>query len=311
MIISKAINNFFSKYWFHSMSSLRRRLAATMRGVLRVLNHLLGQVRIDMGLVRPSVTERVYTRLALPSLFFFHSSDCSRSATLNPIQYWSQGDPPDDVLKITDRWNCELRKAGLPPIQLYSRITALDYIRHYIPNLELPFSTAFHYALEADIFRIAVAAAEGCMWLDCDLMPRTSCSELLKEMADRLESTYFIWKPSRTGEPRISNMFFNTVPMCNIMNLISKHISNTDFRLLPQTKNTIAWNGGPKLYHSIIASFLKGECIVRRSRYLVSASSAQGLVNFIDDYSLLSAVKAPGLAYTGTSMQWQIAVPDS
>lgn len=131
--------------WLQRMIHCRRILAAAMKKLLRVANHLLIQMKIYMGLVHSTVTERVYTRLAIPSLFLFHPEDFSRSATLNPNQYWSQEDPPGDVRKITDDWNCELKKAVLPPIKLYSRTTAFDYTRHRIPDLELLFSTAFPF----------------------------------------------------------------------------------------------------------------------------------------------------------------------
>ena len=289
----------------------KARIAAAGYRHLRIGNHLLRLAQITLGISKPTLAERIYTSLALPCAFPFKSPHHCSPGTLNPIQYWSQGAPPADVAELTNRWNYELSEAGLPQIKIYSRSTAFDYIRNYMPCLELPFSTAFHYALEADIFRIAVAAAEGCMWLDCDLLPRRRCGDLLREIAECRESTYFVWRPNRRSKPRITNSFFNVVPGCNVMNQICRTTSNIDFRLLPATKDTIAWNGGPKLYNAVIELFLTGGYHVRRNRTLASVSSDKGKLNFIDKYSFLDQTKAPGLSYTGTSMQWQIAVPDT
>lgn len=95
------------------------------------------------------------------------------------------------------------------------------------------------------------------------------------------------------------------------MQKISERVSKIDFDLLNHTKNTIAWNGGPKLYQSIIESHLGSDYEIRRLHYLANVRTYSTSLNFVNERTLLSHVKAPGLSYSGTSLQWQLAVPDS
>lgn len=290
--------------------NLRSRYKRVATICFRTANHLAKHLMMVAGTSKPAPIDQIYTRLALPAIPRFAAEERLPLGRLNPIQYWSQGTPPSDVIEITKIWNRVLESAGFSCIRLYSRETAYEYICHHQPHLELPFSTAFHYAVEADIFRIAVAASEGCMWLDSDIVPSNRCSEILQEIAGRLNSTYFIWKPSRRSPARITNCFFNATPKCKVMKALCRELSSIDFRCLPKTKDTIAWNGGPKLYQKVINAELGGEYRIRRAKHLASACTSSGQLNFIDDYSLLAFSKAPNLSYTGSNMQWQIAVPD-
>lgn len=276
----------------------------------RTANHLGKHLMAVAGVNKPTPIDRIYTRLALPVLPRFPAKERLSIGRLNPIQYWSQGTPPPDVAEITQMWNRVLKSAGFSCIRLYSRKTAYEYICHYQPHLKVPFSTAFHYAVEADIFRIAVAASEGCMWLDSDIVPNKRCNEILHEIAGKPHSTYFIWKPNRNSAVRVTNCFFNATPRCKVMDMLCQELGNVDFSFLPKTKDTIAWNGGPKLYQKVITALLGTEYQIKRTKHLASTTSSSGHLNFVSDFNLLAFSKAPGLSYTGSNMQWQIAIPD-
>lgn len=191
------------------MSLMKLRLSALARKALRLIRYFLRQAKISSGYTQQSVTEKIYVRLALPAVFTSESPNRNNPPIANPIQYWSQGLPPSDVSAITSEWNSVLQQAELPNIKLFSREMAADYIDKKTPWLKTPFATAFHFALEADIFRIAAAVAEGCMWLDSDQLPSRRCSSVLRFIANRDESTFFIWKPHDSQPARIANGFFN------------------------------------------------------------------------------------------------------
>lgn len=54
-----------------------------------------------------------------------------------------------------------------------------------------PFESAFHYALEADVFRIAYACHRDCIWIDGDLFTKRATQTLLCERMQMADTILF------------------------------------------------------------------------------------------------------------------------
>ena len=97
-----------------------------------------------------------------------------------PFQYWSQEKQPYDVKKVTDKWNSLLKSLGIRTIKVFDKNMAYKYINENCPELLISFKTAFHYAVEADIFRAVFAKYNNCIWLDSDIYPTIYTKNILK-----------------------------------------------------------------------------------------------------------------------------------
>lgn len=91
---------------------------------------------------------------------------------------------------------------------------------------------------------------------------------------------------------------------------IRKRISGIDFRTLPRTKHTIAMFGGPKLYQEVLSGILGSSPVVKKEYALVNVTNKGISLNFICPELVFEHVIMPGLSYTGSEWQWQIAIPD-
>ena len=108
--------------------------------------------------------------------------EIKESKSWQPFQFWSQGDPPEQITEITSIWNEIFESIGISPIKLFDQNSALEYIKYYCPELEISFRTAFHYAVQSDVFRIAYAHKNDCIYLDSDLYPYVTTANHLKKM---------------------------------------------------------------------------------------------------------------------------------
>lgn len=102
------------------------------------------------------------------------------NTSIRVIQYWSQGAPPAQIQDITKSWNIILDALGLQPIHVWSKLEANAWIKQYAPQFVDAFQSAPHYASESDVFRLAYAASEGCIWLDSDIYPKNKTLEILR-----------------------------------------------------------------------------------------------------------------------------------
>lgn len=81
-------------------------------------------------------------------------------------QYWSDPDPPEDILGMMDSWaehhpGCE--------VQRFHRATAYDFLlRHFGPQMANTFRAAGSETMRADLFRLGWLAAEGGVYADAD-----------------------------------------------------------------------------------------------------------------------------------------------
>jgi tetratricopeptide (TPR) repeat protein len=90
---------------------------------------------------------------------------------IHAFQYWSQTDIPVEVISVRKQWNKVLTAIGIDPIQHFNKSKARDWIVKNAPQFRVSFDTAFHYAIEADVFRLAYASMHDCIWIDSDFPP--------------------------------------------------------------------------------------------------------------------------------------------
>lgn len=124
-----------------------------------------------------------------------------------PFQYWSQANVPDDVDKLTEEWNALFNKVGIPRIIRFNKQTAQEYINKNCPELARPFAEAFHYAVESDIFRVAYALANNCIYIDSDDGPTIYAEKILRQACSRVHATTLCY---RAHTPSLCNGFFVT-----------------------------------------------------------------------------------------------------
>ena len=130
---------------------------------------------------------------------FFHDSAKKVSKyifTHQPFQYWSQGTIPSDLLKLQRMWNSELDKIGIRPIKTFDKLSAHQWIKNNVPELQIAFETAPHYAVESDVFRVAYASQNDCIYLDIDSYVLPKSIDILVQKITSAKTT-LLFAPSR------------------------------------------------------------------------------------------------------------------
>jgi len=224
-----------------------------------------------------------------------------------PIQYWSQGEPPADVQALSAAWNIQFTGLGLDPIQCFDRPSALAWISEWAPDFQRPFETAFHVAVEADVFRLAYASQRDCLYLDADLAPGPSSASALKVLLHTGHSALFI----RSERPTLSNCFFLAREGCPFFALAARSGVRLDFRRLRRHVNTVMNTFGPDKYNYClrhlfstnpdpvqVAGLAPGVVQLRTTRFSL------GLVND----QVISAREPADLAYKQTDQHWIRAI---
>ena len=148
-------------------------------------------------------------KLLWASSFHTHQglhTQSNNSTIFQPFQYWSQGLIPNDIAKIKEAWNILLSEIELPEIILFNKDSARSWIQRHTPELAQHFDNAPLFAMEADIFRIAYAIKNDCIWIDSDEFPRTLTGKLLRYWSKRCDTLFLF----RWNRPWISNSFFMT-----------------------------------------------------------------------------------------------------
>ena len=123
-----------------------------------------------------------------------------------PIQYWSQGKLPPDFEKIRTKWNQVLACSGQQQIRLFNKSSARNWIASYTPELIKHFDEAPLYAIEADIFRIAFASKNNCIWIDSDQYPKRYTPQLIQRWSKDCDTLLMF----RWNRPWVTNSFFMT-----------------------------------------------------------------------------------------------------
>jgi hypothetical protein len=219
-----------------------------------------------------------------------------------PIQYWSQGIPPEEILEITEQWNTELSKIGLKKITLYDHDSALKWISSYTPELEEAFKSAFHYAVEADIFRIAYALKNDCIWIDTDMVISQTTADTLAQRLDSAATTLIIMGTN----PCLSNCFFATKKSSPFFAKIAMEMKYFSFSGKTPSKRLVLDTFGPMRYTNTLASLMKNidktDGISDHSYSPLTINDWK--INFLNKDTFGRSKPEDGLAYFKTNDNW-------
>jgi len=220
-----------------------------------------------------------------------------------PFQYWSQGKPPSDIIKITKSWNKIFRAIGVRPIKMFDKSSALEYIKSNCLELLIPFKTSFHYAVEADVFRVAYAQKNNCIWLDCDLYPKSGTQEMLKTLLLHRKTTLYF----REKRPWLVNGFFIAPSASLFFARILNSTKDVDFSLVPHDLDGVVKTFGPDRYNQVFTDILKADCPLSD---ILSADRQQSIkdFNFVNEHTFASVNPPFELRYKTTNDSWQFAL---
>lgn len=223
------------------------------------------------------------------------------------IQYWSQGRPPADVLLAIAEWNGILVNLGLPETTVYDRETAGSWIATNAPEFQRAFSDAFHFAMEADIFRIAYASKRRCIYIDIDSWPLAHAKDVLHYGVSQPHSMLYF----RAGQPQLNNSFFVAGAGCVFFRELARQCASIDVKHLPQHYMTILETFGPLKYNSVLhaviddqsaASVAGVEGATGVSRLSLKDS---GALLFANEFALAAQKPPFALDYKSTGDYWK------
>ena len=253
-------------------------------------------------------------KLLWASSFYTHQGRYIKSnncTNFQPFQYWSQGSIPNDIARIQGAWNALLSKADLPKIILYNKDSARSWIQRYTPELTQHFDNAPLFAMEADIFRIAYAVKNDCIWIDSDEFPRTATSTLLKHWIKRCD-TLFLYRWNR---PWISNSFFLTKKSSPFFLDLEQSIQSYQLPDRAIRRKDVLNSYGPGRYNKQLNQLLSQ---YKFSGHHHSVLPEKALFDFnnwryaFTNEKIFCALKPPfQLDYTNTSDSWHQLVDQS
>jgi tetratricopeptide (TPR) repeat protein len=200
----------------------------------------------------------------------------NRPLNATMIQYWSQGAPPRDVEIVIETWTKLFETNRLGHVALYDREQAEAWIRANAPEFLGQFSKAFHYAMEADIFRIAYASKQPCLYMDIDSWPLEHTAAILR-FALEAESTMLYLRAHR---PVIANGFFVSRPDCPFVRELVDQCLAIDLDSLPKDYVVLEATFGPSRYSKVFTDLL--------------ASSASATASMVENVPGCSSVLLDG-----------------
>jgi tetratricopeptide (TPR) repeat protein len=248
-----------------------------------------------------------YNHKNLPTLNEYALRPQTRGhADIQAIQYWSQGQPPSEITAISDQWNSILASSGLKPISLYSRQMAGEWIEINAPEFSIPFNTAFHNAVESDVFRIAYASKKACIYIDCDQWPFNWTGEAIRAAISTGASTICM----SSASPKILNGIFIAQESCPYFEKIATSCAYIDFSKRKINAGTILNTFGPGKYLQAM-KYLLGKESDRVGFKAVAHGLAQLDIGpnsiVLANEKVIGADKPPTpLAYKQSEQQWQI-----
>lgn len=221
-----------------------------------------------------------------------------------PFQYWSQGQLPYDLKDIQEKWSNIFQEIGLPQIELFNKSSAREWIENYTPELIKPFEKAPLYAVEADIFRIAFALKNDCIWIDSDQYPRQKTGQLIQQRAKDCDTLLMF----RWNRPWVTNSFFLTKKASPLFQKIFLTCLEYEF---PTTrgisKNDVLRSFGPGRYNTILNSIIRENSILIKYNYLPQPGWTSGegwKYSFLNEKNLC-ALKPPfKLNYEHSEDSW-------
>jgi len=184
-----------------------------------------------------------------------HREAARRFAEVFAFQYWSQGDLPEALQNITNAWDGILRNLGVSPIKVFDRVEAAAWIDEHAPAFNVPFHSSYHYALESDVFRVAVASQCASLYLDIDSFPTPSSSTVLATVLRQGCSTLLF----RKAAPLLASGFFVSARACPFFARLAGEVASVDFNKLPRQDWCFMKLVGPLLYRRILSSILAQE----------------------------------------------------
>ena len=213
-----------------------------------------------------------------------------------PFQYWSQGKPPEQIQSITSIWNNIFTSIGIAPIKLFTKDSALAYIKNHCPELVISFTTAFHYAIEADVFRVAYAQKNDCIWLDSDLYPQRYTKHLLQALLLSGSKTTLMF---RWNSPRICNGFFISPSSSIFFSNLLESTKEIDFRSLPKNKHTVISTFGPGRYNTELEKIIEQHQSKCSDQSTTRATDLEG-ITFVNDHTFAYVTPPYSLDYKTT-----------
>jgi hypothetical protein len=222
-------------------------------------------------------------------------------AEWSPIQYWSQGDPPDEIKKITNTWDNLFQSINIPKIRLYDRKSAGEYISKHCPELTNAFNTAFHFAVEADVFRIAYAQDNNCIWIDSDLYPSTYSKDMLIHSLG-LRKTTLLFK---SHKPWVTNAFFATPAASPFFKSILTSMNGYDFSLRPRNTSEIFNSFGPGRFNATLAPMFAQAADKKNLTSTAVSNYVEDQLEFINELNFHAKGPPFRLKYKETKASWQ------
>lgn len=169
------------------------------------------------------------------------------------IQYWSQGAPPPDVQLVASAWRRLLEREQIGKVELFDRGSAESWIAGNAPEFSAHFSKAFHFAMEADIFRIAYASRQRCIYVDVDAWPLEQTAEILKFGLRHDRSMLYL----RSYRPWLGNGFFISAPGCPFFRELAVQCVAIDLDDWPRDRDTILKTFGPIRYNDVLLKLIE------------------------------------------------------
>ena len=172
------------------------------------------------------------------------------------IQYWSQGVPPEDVQLVASAWRQLLAREQIGEIELFDRNTAEAWIAENAPEFSVHFSQAFHFAMEADIFRIAFASKRPCVYVDIDAWPLENAAEIVKFGLRQHRSMLYL----RSYIPWLGNGFFISTPTCPFFRELVSQCLAINLGEWVADRDTILKTFGPIRYNDVLLQLIERSC---------------------------------------------------
>ena len=164
------------------------------------------------------------------------------------------------------------------------------------------FQTAFHYAVEADIFRIAYALKNDCIWIDSDMVISESVAATLSKRLVSAETTLYL----KRRNPGLSNGFFATKKSSPFFIKIAQDMKGFSFKGKQPSKDLVLNTFGPSKYTNTFLALLKSNNKVELPK--PGEYSALNLndwnFNFLNKSTFGSEKPEKNLAYFGTNDNW-------
>jgi Flp pilus assembly protein TadD len=205
------------------------------------------------------------------------------AAAMPAVAYWSQGVPPDDVMLAVAQWNLCLADVGASNVALFDRQSAADWIAEHAPEFSSAFGQAFHFAMESDIFRIAYASRQRCLYIDIDSWPVDLAHHTLSHGVSSRHSTLFF----RAGTASINNSFFIAGDRCPFFDELARQCAQIDIAGLNKDYSTILDTFGPTRYNRVLEELVKADSGVIASQ--VSGVPGMSKLDFSDGRAVLFA----------------------